>query len=29
MKYDAIVVASGKGTRMRLNFNKVFLNIGN
>ena len=29
MKYDAIVVASGQGTRMRLNFNKVFLNIGN
>ncbi|MBR3167959.1 MAG: 2-C-methyl-D-erythritol 4-phosphate cytidylyltransferase [Erysipelotrichaceae bacterium] len=29
MKYDAVVVASGKGTRMRLNFNKVFLTIGN
>ena len=29
MKYDAIVVASGKGTRMRLSFNKVFLTIGN
>ena len=29
MKYDAIVVASGKGSRMRLSFNKVFLTIGN
>ncbi len=29
MKYDAVVVASGRGTRMRLNFNKVFLTIGN
>ena len=29
MKYDAIVVASGQGKRMRLNFNKVFLTIGN